>query len=82
MVFKVKTLSTLTLVAKNLYLLQMQYSVAKSETALGVPKATVCLRVCVCRTCLTCQNSLAVSAATINWQLIPRAELVNVGTCS
>lgn len=58
----------------------MQYSIAKSETALAVPKASVCVR--VCRTCLTCQNSLAVSAATINWQLIPRAELINVGTCS
>lgn len=45
--FKVKTLSTLTLVAKNLYFLQMQYSVAKSETALAVPKAIVGLCVCV-----------------------------------
>lgn len=60
----------------------MQYSVTKSETAPAVPKASVCVFVCVCRTCLTCQNSLAVSAATINWQLIPRAELINVGTCS
>lgn len=59
----------------------MQYSVAKSETTSALPKA--CVYVCVlCRTCLTCQNSLAVSAATINWQLIPRAELINVGTCS
>lgn len=45
--FKVKTLSTLTLVAKNLYFLQTQYSVAKSETALAVPKAIVGLCVCV-----------------------------------
>lgn len=45
--FKVKTLSTLILVAKNLYFLQMQYSIAKSETASAVPKAFLCVFVCV-----------------------------------
>lgn len=45
--FKVKTLSTLILVAKNLYFLQMQYSIAKSETASAVPKASLRVFVCV-----------------------------------
>lgn len=56
----------------------MQYSVAKSKTASAVQNASVR----VCRTCLTCQKSLAVSAAAINRQLVSRAELVNEGICS
>lgn len=80
MEFKVKTLSTLTLVqvAKNLYFLQMQYSIAKSKTASAVQNTSVC----VCRTRLMCRNFLAVTAAAINWQLVSRAELVNESICS
>lgn len=50
MEFKVKTLSTLTLVqvAKNLCFLQMQYSVAKSETASAVQNASVCVGPVLC----------------------------------
>lgn len=57
--------------------LQMQHSVVKSKTASAVHKGCVC----VCGTCLTCQNSPAVSAAAINWQFISRAVLVNEGIC-
>lgn len=54
----------------------MQHSVVKVKLHQLSTKA-----VCVCGTCLTCQNSPAVSAAAINWQFISRAVLVNEGIC-